>query len=178
MLESPLVMHFRTLDKVVYNGKVMKLIVGLGNPGSKYEKTRHNLGRRIAQYLEARGLTAQYIKPTHYMNESGREIAEKVRYYKADPRELLVIQDELDLPFGEMKLQCNRGTAGHNGIESVTNELGTNGYYRLRLGIGPRIGPTGEKFVLENFTDEEEEKIEKEIEPAAREMVSAWLEEQ
>ena len=156
----------------------MKLIVGLGNPGSKYEKTRHNLGRRAVRYLEDSGLDATFVEPESFMNESGREVARKVRFYKCDPRDLLVVHDELDLPFGETRLQFDRGTAGHNGVESVTGELGTSEYWRLRVGIGPRGEVPGERFVLQDFTDDENERIEKELLPRAKELVSDWLEQQ
>lgn len=162
---------------LLYNHS-MKLVVGLGNPGSKYEKTRHNLGRRIVRYLEREGFEATFVEPESFMNESGREVAEKVRFYKLEPKSLLVVHDELDLPFGETRLQFNRGTAGHNGVDSVTRELGTSEYWRLRMGIGPRGVVPGDRFVLENFTAEENEKIEKELEPRAKEIISAWLEEQ
>jgi peptidyl-tRNA hydrolase, PTH1 family len=156
----------------------MKVIVGLGNPGGYYEKTRHNLGLRIVQYLSNHITKATFLKSERFMNESGKDVAKWVAFYKLDPKNLLVIHDELDLTFGEMKLQFNRGTAGHNGVDSVTRELGTSGYWRLRVGIGSRGGIRGDRFVLANFSENEIEKIRKDIEPKAQEIVSAWVEDQ
>jgi PTH1 family peptidyl-tRNA hydrolase len=153
----------------------MKLIAGLGNPGIKYRWTRHNIGRRFAQYLAEQGVMSAFVEPKSFMNESGREIAEKVQFYKLIPEFLLVIHDDLDLPFGEMKMQFNRGSAGHHGVESVTRELGTCEYWRLRVGIGPRLGVPGDLFVLQNFTEKEGEIIEKELKVHAKEMVIGWL---
>ena len=137
----------------------MKLIVGLGNPGIEYQFTPHNLGflaiDRIAEQCgvevrnrQCRALTARAVigsetvllaKPETFMNLSGLSVRELVAEYEAKPEEdLVVIQDELDFPLGTVRLQRNRSSAGHNGIESVIGALGTQDFLRLRLGVAPQ----------------------------------------
>jgi peptidyl-tRNA hydrolase, PTH1 family len=154
----------------------MKLIVGLGNPGEKYQNTRHNFGQRVIDSLVGEDISVRLYKPRSFMNLSGPEVAEQIRFHKLNPNDLLVIHDELDLPFGETKLQFGRSSAGHHGVDSVIGELGTNAFWRLRLGVGPRSDIPGDKFVLEKFTREEEVKIPAIIEKARSEVMS-WLKE-
>lgn len=154
----------------------MKLIAGLGNPGEKYEKTRHNFGYRVIDSLVGEEVNARLYKPRSFMNISGPEIAEQLRFHKLTPNDLLVVHDDLDLPFGEVRLQVGRSSAGHHGVDSVISELGTNAFWRLRLGIGPRGESAGDKFVLENFTPEEEDKIDS-VTKIAREKIVDWLKE-
>jgi PTH1 family peptidyl-tRNA hydrolase len=148
-----------------------KLIVGLGNPGPKYLWTRHNAGfivlDRFAQlngipvtrksfaglYGEGNlhGNRLLLLKPQTYMNLSGRSVAEALRFHKLSPADLVVIHDELDIPFGQIKLKEGGGHGGHNGLRSLHQELGTNGYLRLRVGIGrPSRGDMAD-YVLSNF---------------------------
>ena len=155
----------------------MKLIVGLGNPGKKYESTRHNLGfwvldellRKLTlaeeeKWQEAKKLRARIhklktrtilLKPQTMMNNSGIAVARSTRFYKIKPENIWVIHDEIDLPLGKIKIIKNRGSAGHKGVESVIKELGTNEFIRLRLGIGrPEHDFTkqeAETFVLSPF---------------------------
>lgn len=135
----------------------MKLIVGLGNPGREYERTRHNAGfdwvDRLAAMLhvtlkpEARfhGLCAQVrqhntdlwlLKPQTFMNASGRSVAALCHFYKISVNEIIVVHDELDLPPGVAKLKKGGGLGGHNGLKDITAKLGTQDFWRLRIGIG------------------------------------------
>lgn len=133
----------------------MKLVVGLGNPGSQYEQTRHNAGFRVVDALaqklgwkwERRGRAmlatgtigaekVVLIKPLTFMNLSGEAVGELVRWYKAPPEDLLVVYDELDLPTGRLRLKTSGSAAGHNGLDSIIHHLHTNKFPRLRVGIG------------------------------------------
>lgn len=151
-----------------------QLVVGLGNPGPVYAKTRHNLGFMVADLLAARAgasfkahkksgaevatgrLAGRPIilgKPRSYMNESGRQVAALAKFYSVAPAGLVVIHDDLDIDFGRIRLKFGGGVAGHNGLRSVASALNTNDFHRVRVGIGR---PPGRKepaaFVLENFT--------------------------
>jgi PTH1 family peptidyl-tRNA hydrolase len=162
----------------------MKLIVGLGNPGSQYARTRHNAGFMVADRLCAKhgrgepvkarfqaatteltlgGEKCLVMKPTTFMNRSGQSVSEALRFYKLDPaRDMLVIVDDLYLPTGAVRLKPSGGAGGHNGLTNIEQLLGTDAYPRLRVGCG--LQPGGGKppfmdqadFVLGRFTDEEE----------------------
>jgi peptidyl-tRNA hydrolase, PTH1 family len=135
----------------------IRLIVGLGNPGAEYEKTRHNAGfwwvdaiaeqKRAQWKKETRfsGWTSRLVegecefallKPATYMNESGRSVAAYLHFYKVEPAAMLVVHDELDLAPGTVKLKRGGGTGGHNGLEDLSEVLGTKDFWRLRIGIG------------------------------------------
>ena len=135
----------------------IKLIVGLGNPGKEYERTRHNAGfwwvdaiveaKRATWKKETRfsGWTAKVEeggapfalhKPSTYMNESGRSVAAYLRFFRIEPDAMLVVHDELDLPPGTVKLKRGGGTGGHNGLTDIVEVLGTKDFWRLRIGIG------------------------------------------
>ena len=133
----------------------IRLIVGLGNPGEKYEKTRHNAGFWCVDLLSSQsasplnldvkmfGLVAKLkphqdkwlLKPTTFMNASGKAVAALANYYKIMPAEILVVHDELDLPTGTAKLKFGGGHGGHNGLRDIHATLGTADYWRLRIGI-------------------------------------------
>jgi peptidyl-tRNA hydrolase, PTH1 family len=131
----------------------IKLIVGLGNPGDKYEATRHNAGFWFVDAIAAQsncklaldakmfGFVAKFnqdnylLKPTTFMNGSGKAVAALANYYKITPAEILVAHDELDLPAGSAKLKFGGGHGGHNGLRDIHAALGTADYWRLRLGI-------------------------------------------
>src|SRR5207245_9968929 len=136
--------------------------VGLGNPGSEYAHPRHNLGVRVVDVLAdrlgarlkpAKGMRALVAeardgdrrvilaKPTTFMNASGQAVSELARYYKVDPQDVVVVHDELDLPVAALKVKLGGGDAGHNGLKDITKALGTNGYARVRIGIGKQPGP-------------------------------------
>lgn len=155
----------------------MKLIFGLGNPDKQYQQTRHNLGQIILRdYLAEKKLTLKltpkflaqtcqsgqgshqtiFAVSTGYMNNSGQTVAKLAQFYKIAPEHILVIHDDLDLPIGDLKLQFDRGSAGHNGVKSIIDYLGTQQFYRLRLGIGqPPANIAAEDYVLQNFSKPE-----------------------
>ncbi|GCE49289.1 PTH1 family peptidyl-tRNA hydrolase [Thermosporothrix hazakensis] len=133
----------------------MKLIVGLGNPGDQYTRTRHNVGFRVVDILasqhqlrwerKGKAMIAQttlatekvvLVKPITFMNNSGEAVADLVRWYKLQPQDVLVIYDELDLPPGRIRLKTGGSSAGHNGIKSIIRYLHTDQFPRVRVGIG------------------------------------------
>ncbi len=157
------------------------LVVGLGNPGPQYAKTRHNLGFMVADLLAARmGATFKVhkrsgaeiatgrlahrpvvlAKPRTYMNESGRQVGPLAKFYSVTPADVIVIHDELDIDFGQIRLKQGGGEGGHNGLRSLVNALGTKDFHRVRIGIGR---PPGRKdpaaFVLENFSATERRQV-------------------
>lgn len=149
---------------------MIKLIVGLGNPGRQYEKTRHNAGFLFVDYL-AQDFGAAFtqasrffgelaeckvgseklllLKPSTFMNRSGQSVGALLKYYKLHPDQMLVVHDELDFNPGIVKLKKDGGHAGHNGLRDIIAHLGTKEFYRLRLGIGrPPTGKAVADFVL------------------------------
>ncbi len=161
----------------------MVLVVGLQNPGPKYEATRHNLGGRIVTLLAARHdaafkkarrfisadvaeitTTAGKIvaaRPTTFMNESGNAVAPLARYYKADGDAILVVHDDIDLPFAKLRVQKGGGAGGNNGVRSVAKSLKTQEFWRLKCGVGRppgRMDPAN--FVLRPFAASEREEID------------------
>ncbi|KKR56672.1 MAG: Peptidyl-tRNA hydrolase [Candidatus Curtissbacteria bacterium GW2011_GWA1_40_47] len=169
----------------------MKLIVGLGNPGVKFEKTRHNLGFMVMDFFAGnKGLSWQYnsdfsshyakdaelviAKPTTYVNQSGIAVASICRYFRVDLSDLLVIHDDLDLPFGKIRLTYGSSSAGHRGIESIIENLGME-FTRLRIGIGrPLESIDPEKYVLQKFSTEENKQLPKIIEKST-EAIKSYL---
>jgi PTH1 family peptidyl-tRNA hydrolase len=170
----------------------IKLVVGLGNPGADYEKTRHNAGFWFAEDVAheiggslafekkfngvvARGMGAlsdvRVVLPQTYMNLSGTTVAALAKFYEIAPESVLVAHDELDLPAGEIKLKFGGGHAGHNGLRDIHAKLGTPNYWRMRIGIGhPRDSSSPQKavadWVLERPRREEQAAIEAAIERA------------
>jgi len=151
----------------------VKLIVGLGNPGPRYQNTRHNVGHwLIDQVARTRSEIAtpasrdsRLYKTTVFMNESGKELKKLVTRYSLPTTNLLVVHDDFDLPPGRWKLQFNRSAAGHKGVQNIINELGTQAFWRLRIGIGkPFDSAQGDQFVIEKPTKEERKEIERAIE--------------
>lgn len=153
----------------------MKLIVGLGNPGPKYSQTRHNTGRKIAESLVGEVESGHFYEPVGFYNTVGTEIADQLRFYKLTPQDLLIIHDELDLPFGEMRLQLGKASAGNHGVESIIAALNTNDFWRLRVGIGSRGDVPGDQYVIDRYSKVEENRLQQEIIPAAKELVKDWL---
>lgn len=157
----------------------MKIIVGLGNPGKKYESTRHNAGFAAVEALRSiwkfeewkidkksgsavssgtlNGEKIYLLKPQDFMNASGESVSKFASYHKTLPKDIFVIHDELDLPPGEARFAFNRGSAGHNGVQSVADCLGTKEFHRFRIGIGRSAehDKSAETYVLEKFEDEE-----------------------
>ena len=131
------------------------LVAGLGNPGREYERTRHNVGWLVADELARRhggsfrgkfsgqlaetrldDLRLALLKPETYMNESGRSIGAATKFFKVDPRDLLVVHDDVDLEPGRIQARLGGGLAGHNGLRSIAQAIGTNDFLRLRIGVG------------------------------------------
>lgn len=152
-----------------------KLIVGLGNPGPQYQWTRHNAGfmvlDRLAEIIRVSvdrtkfngfygegnwlGERLVLLKPQAYMNLSGRGVAEASRFFKIAPADIIVIHDDLDLPFGQIRLKEGGGHGGHNGLRSIIADLGSADFLRLRVGIGRPDKGSAEKYVLSSFPVEE-----------------------
>lgn len=168
----------------------MKLIVGLGNPGKKYEKNRHNLGYMVVDELgrglpwrKSMDLICDYakdgdfmiIKPTTFMNLSGESVKAFCHYYKIATKDVLVVCDDIDLEFGKIRLSFDGSSAGHNGVESVIRSLATPDFNRIRIGIGrPPKGRKPENFVLSDFTKVESAKLKKVI-LSAIEAINSYL---
>jgi PTH1 family peptidyl-tRNA hydrolase len=157
----------------------MKLIVGLGNPGAEYEKTRHNAGFFVLDRLARRhGLSGArtrfhagtleatfgrhkvlLMQPTTYMNRSGTAVGEAARFYRLDPADVLVVVDDTALAVGTIRLRPGGGAGGHNGLSDIARALGTDDYPRLRIGIGePIVGDqriAQRDYVLGRFTEQQ-----------------------
>jgi len=155
----------------------MKIIFGLGNPGEKYKKTRHNLGFMILDRLAEKfsvnfeknskfnAETAEVkndsekivlVKPSTFMNNSGQAVQAIMSFFKVSPQDILVVHDEIDLTFGKIKIATDSGPAGHKGVSSIIESLGTKDFKRIRFGVQNenKTLPT-EVFVLKNFSKEE-----------------------
>jgi PTH1 family peptidyl-tRNA hydrolase len=158
----------------------LKLVVGLGNPGAEYAETRHNAGfwfcERLADDLKTsfakesryhgwvanvRDAGIWLLMPSTFMNDSGRAVQALMHFYRIEPAEMLVVHDELDLPPGRAQLRFGGGLGGHNGLKSLTAHLGTQDYWRLRVGIG-HPGDRNEvvNYVLKPPRKEEREEID------------------
>ena len=164
------------------------LVVGLGNPGERYARTRHNVGVMVlAELLERTSsklkshksgmLIAQVnlagnplvlARSTSYMNETGRPLGQLARFYKTPADQIVIVHDELDIPFGEVRVKVGGGTAGHNGLKSVGNHLSTKDFPRVRVGISR---PTGRleaaDYVLQEFSGAERKELPEIIDRAA-----------
>jgi len=167
----------------------VKLIVGLGNPGPEYDRTRHNVGFDVLDRLARRwapGETARskfhgvliealidseksiLLKPTTYMNRSGLAVAEAARFYKLDPsNDLLVLVDDVALECGTIRLRADGSAGGHNGLADIEQKLGTREYARLRIGIDPPGQIPQKDYVLGRFRPEQLERIEPALDTAA-----------
>lgn len=171
----------------------MILIVGLGNPGKKYKKTRHNVGFLALDFIaetdkwqESKNANCLYIhsqisgknvelaKPLTFMNNSGKCVKYIVRKHNINPRDIMVTHDDIDLPLGTIRISKNISSAGHKGVQSIIDELKTKNFTRIRIGILPKTGKPQdvEKFVLQKFTKEEEKNIKKVIEKAVKIIIS------
>ncbi len=137
----------------------MKLIVGLGNPGAKYKDNRHNVGYMVLDKLH-NSKEVKLSKSDTFMNESGVAVKKEMNFYKLEVEDLVVIHDDLDIRLGEYKIDMARGPKQHNGVTSVEKELGTKDFLRVRVGVDNRdqsaeFRVPGERYVLEDFTEEE-----------------------
>ncbi|TCO48385.1 PTH1 family peptidyl-tRNA hydrolase [Kribbella antiqua] len=153
------------------------LVVGLGNPGPSYARTRHNVGHLVADELAARtggkwkqhkqvraevietrisGIRTVLAKPRSYMNESGGPVSGLLKFFKLEPAALVVVHDELDIDFGVLRAKYGGGDNGHNGLKSIRKSLGTGEYYRVRFGVGRPPGRQNPAdFVLNEFSSTE-----------------------
>ena len=143
----------------------MKLIVSIGNPGVAYLNTRHNAGFLVVEALQNPKLPKDVVlrKSDVFMNESGAFVKKLVNNYKLNLNDLYVIHDDLDIKFGEYKIQFGRGPKDHNGLKSIDEELGTDQYWHVRMGVDNRPldnKPMGEEYVLQNFSDQEKMVLE------------------
>ena len=165
------------------------LVVGLGNPGPNYAKTRHNVGFMVADILAGRlgdgfkvhkksgaevatgrlaGRSVLLAKPRVYMNESGRQVGPLAKFYSVSPADIVVIHDELDIDFGRIRLKRGGGEGGHNGLRSVASALGTKDFQRVRIGIGRPPGRQDPAaYVLQPFSTGERDEVPTICEQAA-----------
>ena len=172
-----------------------KLVVGLGNPGSKYDGTRHNIGFEVVERLAKGGSGASFsrkfegllaeteidfrrtllLKPETFMNLSGRCVRQVMQFYKLDPAtDLLVICDDLNLPLGKLRLKPSGSDGGQKGLRDISAQLGTDRYSRLRLGIGERGSIDAADFVLSRFKPAERPLIEDSV-IIATQAVAVWV---
>src|SRR5438477_846934 len=173
------------------------LIVGLGNPGAEYVRTRHNAGFMVVERLaalwkakwalherfasrlakaERDGRKAMLCQPQTYMNQSGEAVGKLIEYFRVPLEQLLVVVDDADLPLGEIRLRPRGSSGGHHGLESIERRLGTRAYARLRIGIGRTAVAAREitNYVLGRFNAEETPLLEKVLDRAA-DQIECWL---
>src|SRR4051812_31311037 len=171
-----------------------KLVVGLGNPGGKYEGTRHNVGFEVVDRLARGGSGASFsrkfdgllaeaeidfrrvllLKPETFMNLSGRSVRQAIQFYKIDPADLLVICDDLSLPLGKLRIRGGGSDGGQKGLRDIAAQLGTDDYARLRIGIGDRGPIDAADFVLSRFRPAEKPVIDDAL-IAATQAVAVWV---
>lgn len=176
-------------SKILNQKSKMFLIVGLGNPGNKYTKTRHNVGflvvsalaekyglkfknqPKFQSYIAEGGLQEEKVilaMPMTYMNNSGLAVSSLAQFYKIKIENIIVIHDEIDLPLGKMRVSFGASSGGHNGVASIIRDLGRKNFIRLRIGIGNELSMSrkvpSEKFVLQNFSRDEIKIISAEME--------------
>lgn len=179
----------------------MKLIIGLGNPGKEYEKTRHNAGflcvdflrkefgfetfipnKKMSATISAGTLKTEkllLVKPDTFMNDSGTAVRALIDFYKLSPQDIAVVHDDLDIALGTERTTLSSRAAGHNGIQDIIDTLGTQDFFRIRLGIGRPVGESGtcistHDFVLQDFSPEELAKL-KELFPQVKEELLRWI---
>lgn len=163
----------------------MFLVAGLGNPGKKYEKTRHNLGFLAVEEIRAKIQSEAFqdnprfkaeisrnddvilVKPNTFMNASGQAVRAVCDFYKVLLETVIVIHDDLDLPLGEIRLKNGGGSAGHHGVDSLVVSLGSPNFWRLRLGIGRDLRLDPEKYVLSPFLESEKAAVKNMLAKAA-----------
>ena len=170
-------------------GPVEWLVVGLGNPGSKYEWTRHNMGFLVVDELAERlsipvqrlkfkaltntavlgGKSVLLMKPTTYMNLSGEAVGQAARFYKIPPERVLVISDDVALPQGKLRVRRSGSAGGHNGLKNIISHLGTDQFPRIKVGVGQKPSPDSDMvgWVLGTFTGQDRKVMEEAIGRAA-----------
>lgn len=164
--------------------KPVRLVAGLGNPGAEYAHTRHNIGFMIVDLLaHEAGVTwekssradaataklgnALLVKPASYMNRSGQPLHAVAQFFKISPEQILVVVDDFSLPLGRLRIRQSGGPGGHNGLESIIVQFGTEEIPRLRVGIGPAPSEGSIDYVLSNFFEEEKPLVRSTVERAA-----------
>ena len=174
------------------------LIAGLGNPGIKYERTRHNIGfiildefcqdekqdwttnkNSLYTKLKFQDATIHLLKPQEYMNLSGKEVSSIAKMMKIPSINILVVHDEIDIPFAKIKNKIGGGTAGHNGLGDIVERMGNSDFHRLRFGVGKPIHPGMDvaDFVLQKFSTEEMEQMPALIQESKK-RIQDWIREQ
>lgn len=165
----------------------MKMLIGLGNPGTKYEYTRHNAGFLAVDFLRAQYSTSPFslnkkfdaeiseglfdhekillVKPQTFMNQSGQCVRAIIDFYKLSAEDIIILHDELDLPFGTYKISDDSRAAGHNGVQNIIDHLGTQTFRRVRIGVDARDEQmrqniSGRDYVLQKFSEEELKKLQ------------------
>ena len=158
----------------------MKLITGLGNPGQKYDGTKHNTGfMALDNYLNKNNLTLNkdkfdglwtkekingedviFLEPQTYMNDSGKSIAQVANFFKIDPKDILVIHDDMDMPIGKIRIRANGKSGGHNGIKSIIACLSTNKFNRLKIGIKHPENESVVSWVLTPFNSDQQKEMD------------------
>lgn len=169
----------------------MKVIIGLGNPEDQHQKTRHNVGFRVVDVLAGQldvsltnspklfsliGKNDDWLlaKPQTYMNNSGQAVQAILHFYKLSPQDLIVIHDDLDIPFGFFKIQKGTGPKAHNGLLSIYEALGSKDFIHVRIGVESREqerSMPGKNYVLSPFTDEEEDRLQTVISQVIQELL-------
>ena len=169
----------------------MKLIIGLGNPGKSYENTRHNIGFMVLDHFansndwkkkwdtlyQEKIINSEkilLIKPITYMNLSGNAVIEFINFYKINLEDILVIQDDLDLPLGTYRLKTNSSSGGHNGIKSIIKRLGSPNFARLKIGISNIKEMNTKDYVLGKFSSDELETFNK-LYPTFNEIIISFI---
>ncbi len=172
----------------------MKLIVGLGNPGRKYSRTRHNIGflcleafanqhkvkfKKDKKFIGEIAKTTQgyLLKPTTFMNNSGDSVLALVNYYDIDHKDILIIHDDLDLPTGKLRLRYQGGPGGHKGLSSIFSALGTSQIKRIKFGIGKPEAMDPKAYVLKNFHKADGDVVIESI-TETQEIIKAFLKDQ
>jgi len=172
----------------------LKLVVGLGNPGTKYQATRHNVGFEVIDRLAQGGARPSFarkfdgliaetevdfrrvllLKPETFMNLSGRSVGQALRFYKLEPADVLVVCDDLSLPLGKLRLRPGGSDGGQKGLRDIIAHLGTDGFPRLRIGIGERGEVDAADFVLSRFRSAERPIIDDAL-ILATQAVAVWV---
>ena len=185
-------------EEHMYARAETRIVVGLGNPGRKYANTRHNAGWLVLDELAKRSgapsprsrfqaeisevrykdFRVVMVKPQTYMNESGKSVSQILNWYKVEPVDMLVVVDDLDIPFGRLRMRPGGSPGGHNGLKSINRDIGTTEYPRLRVGIGRPNHPGGQAMghVLGNFSPDEQAQASQ-VFGAATDAIDMWLDE-
>lgn len=162
----------------------MKLIAGLGNPGAKYDRTKHNTGfMALDHYLKAKNLTLNknkfeglwvkdgdtiYVEPQTYMNDSGRCVAQLAKFFKIAPADILIVHDDMDLPLSKLRVRAGGKSGGHNGIRSIIACLGSSDFNRLKIGIRHPRKTTVVSWVLTPFDDQQQKLMDQAFDQASQ----------